>query len=163
MSGFNSRKNKKKKEQDVTSKIDEHINGKSCVVDSETTNEPEHTWDEVSQLYASGRTQMARVTKELATMLSDSNVDEKSPNYSEILIEVTCVKKVMEDLANKLTLTYEKHSGKTGAINDEDEIALSMNIYIEYLGILETLKTAVMPSAINIAGLMASKDDILEA
>ncbi len=71
-------------------------------------------------------------------------------NQQEVIDTVNGVKRDLESFTTQLIDLHKLHEGKTGIINDPDELALCIQIYNQYIAFSDRFKSVIFPIVLTI-------------
>jgi hypothetical protein len=108
------------------------------------------TWEQVEEIYqinAQGLVDMAGAAEDAISFIRQSGM----PIDAELKAHVSGFKKDLDRFTTELVKIREHHSGKTGVIKNEDELAQSIQIFDQYCNTADHMKALIMPSTLLFA------------
>jgi hypothetical protein len=138
---FNARKNKKGEGQSVRSKIPRHKDF-----------EKNKLWDDLNQLYL----ECCAVTTSPAAVLplvKNPELVYDIDDQEDLKETMSILAKDAKDYSEKLKAIKAKHEGKSGKVEEVDDMLVAYEIGAEYSEWLNSYQTVVLPNSNKILGM----------
>ncbi len=116
--------------------------------------ETKQTWAEVDQIYTTIATSILDVGESINLAARAINAAQVS-NIAEIAKMVKAIEQDMLIFAEDLAKIRKRHENKQGIINDEDDHALSLSIYNDYVILYDRFRAIIFNPMLTITESLA--------
>ena len=126
------------------------------------TGRAKQTWAELEELYvalAQGFVEIGGRVQDSVEIIHAAGIED-SP---ELVSAVKSFSKDLELFTGDLISIHKKHASKTGTIEGEDDLALSISVYTDYTSLNERFNAIVFPTMITIMEFSAVAMEKYEA
>lgn len=123
--------------------------------------EVKQRWEEIEEIYQASAHGIVNVGIQINNCI---NLIRQVPcsNQNEVIESVNGVTRDLESFTNQLVDLHKLHEGKTGIINDPDDLALCIQIYNQYVAFNDRFKVVIFPIVITITEAYSESQAILQ-
>lgn len=124
-------------------------------------DEVKQRWEEIEDIYQASAHGIVDIGVQINNCL---NLIRQAPcsNHKEVIDSINGVKRDLENFTDQLIDLHKLHEGKTGIINDPDDLALCIQIYNQYVAFNDRFKAVVFPIVITITEAYSESQAILQ-
>ena len=83
-------------------------------------------------------------------------------NQKEVIETINGVVRDLDTFTNQLVDLHKLHEGKTGIINDPDELALCISIFNQYSGFSDRFRAVVFPVVITVTEAYSEAEELVK-
>lgn len=115
----------------------------------------QQSWSDVDSIYNSiveGLLSIGESINVAAVTINQAAV----PNIDEIALMVKTIEQDMLIFAEDLKKIHDRHEGKVGVINDEDDHALSLSVYNDYVTLYDRFRAIIFNPMLTITETLAA-------
>lgn len=117
-------------------------------------NQINQNWEEIEAMYQEIGSSFITIGQQINEAIRTINQIGLN-NVTELVSTVNTASKDIQSFASKLAATHERHAGKTGRVDNGDELALCLDIANEYFMINDKFRVLIFPAILTITEHMA--------
>jgi hypothetical protein len=123
----------------------------------------DNSWSEVEGMYETMSLSLIDVSVSVNEHIKILNLNNAYQNNVELVTTVNGLTRDLEAFSKSLIAIKERHSGYNGAIVNDDELALCIDVFNEYVSLFDVFKNITFLPLLTITEfLMSAKDLILQ-
>lgn len=108
------------------------------------------SWEDLDRIYEKCGEAIIAIGNSVNTALAYPGILEHVNNVPELKLSVITLKNDLENFTSELLSIKDRHAGKHGYIEDENELADSISIFEDYVSFSSKFQTITTPTLINI-------------
>ena len=119
-------------------------------------------WEELNDLYFTVAQSIVIVGENINESIKTINSIGMSDN-KELIVSIDGLRRDIESFTSDLIKIKKRHEGKTGVINDGDDLALCFSIFNDYIILNDRFKAIVFPVVLTVTEHLAEAVDTYKA
>jgi hypothetical protein len=124
-------------------------------------NEVKQRWEDLEVIYQANADSLFDIALQIRNC---TDLIRRVPcsNQQEVIQTINGVVRDLDIFTNQLVDLHKLHEGKTGIINDPDELALCISIFNQYSGFNDRFRAVIFPVVITITEAYSEAEAIVK-
>lgn len=120
-------------------------------------------WEDLEKIYKSCMDALITANNEVVALFKIPGVMENIENRQETVIALRGLNKDILFFAEELKMIHKYHEGKTGFIEDENELGTSLQIFEKYHQFQTTYQGVIIPTVISLSEAVGKAASAMQA
>ncbi len=111
---------------------------------------PEQKWEDLEGIFQASAEGIIEVGNQVNAALAQPLIKDYLTDAAEVKIAVEGLTRDLHNFTEALVKIHDKHKGKTGVFVSQDDNALSLSIFQDYILFNEQFKSVTLPTVLTI-------------
>lgn len=119
--------------------------------DSGPSVERKQSWDDLESIYNSCSEALVVANNSVVELFKIPGVIDNIENRQETKIAILGLNKDIKFFSEELKLIHKHHEGRTGFVDNEDDLSLCLQIFEKYHSFQTTYQSVIIPTVIRLS------------
>lgn len=119
--------------------------------DSSPVVERKQNWDDLESIYTSCSEALVVANNSVVELFKIPGVIDNIENRQETKIAILGLNKDIKFFSEELKLIHKHHEGKTGIVDNEDDLSICLQIFEKYHSFQTTYQSVIIPTVIRLS------------